>query len=279
MKRQVLVAAGLVLGVAVFAGLGSLLLWHPTVLAAEGEFITKSIDAGVLQWGYLAAALATGLSAVGAAYAVASVGAAAVGAIAVSARLLEVPFWAGILMGSLFGLIVGFFGSGVLLNANLKGWVEAADLRRCQQQLVTLNRVAAEVAADFDVHAATDITGFGLAGHVLEVARGSRVAIHLCYRDIPLMSGAQAMYERGMTRGSNASNRLLVQDELVLPDSLTAAAQELLFDPQTNGGLLLSLAADAADSLLQQLHDAGVVDAVRIGTLHEHSDGPRLTVE
>ena len=170
-------------------------------------------------------------------------------------------------------------GSGVLLNANLKGWVEAADLRRCQQQVVTLNRVAAEVAADFDVHAATDITGFGLAGHVLEVARGSRVAIHLCYRDIPLMSGAQAMYERGMTTGSNASNRLLVQDELVLPDSLTAAAQELLFDPQTNGGLLLSLAADAADSLVQQLHDAGVVDAVRIGTVHEHSDGPRLTVE
>jgi V/A-type H+/Na+-transporting ATPase subunit K len=108
MKRQVLVAAGMVIGVAMLAGLGSLLLWHPAVLAAEGEFITKSIDAGVLQWGYLAAALATGLSAVGAAYAVASVGAAAVGAIAEKPELFgRVLILVGLAEGiAIYGVII-----------------------------------------------------------------------------------------------------------------------------------------------------------------------------
>jgi V/A-type H+/Na+-transporting ATPase subunit K len=108
MKRQVLVAAGLVIGAAMLAGVGSLLLWHPSALAAQGELITKSIDAGVLQWGYLAAALATGLSAVGAAYAVASVGAAAVGAIAEKPELFgRVLILVGLAEGiAIYGVII-----------------------------------------------------------------------------------------------------------------------------------------------------------------------------
>jgi V/A-type H+-transporting ATPase subunit K len=108
MKQKILLTAGLVLGVAVLAGLGSLLLWHPAALAGEGEVMVKSIDAGVLQWGYVAAALATGLSALGAAYAVASVGAAAVGALAEKPELFgRVVILVGLAEGiAIYGVIV-----------------------------------------------------------------------------------------------------------------------------------------------------------------------------
>ena len=108
MKRQILVTAGLVLGCALLAALGSLLLWQPLALATEGETITKTIDAGVLQWGFVAAALATGLSAIGAAYAVASVGAAAVGALAERPELFgRVVILVGLAEGiAIYGVIV-----------------------------------------------------------------------------------------------------------------------------------------------------------------------------
>jgi len=108
MKRQVLMATGLVLAATLLAGLGSLLLWHPAALAAEGEIMVKSVDAGVLQWGYVAAALATGISALGAAYAVASVGVAAVGALAEKPELFgRVVILVGLAEGiAIYGVIV-----------------------------------------------------------------------------------------------------------------------------------------------------------------------------
>jgi V/A-type H+-transporting ATPase subunit K len=108
MKRQVLAATGLVFGVVILAALSSLLLLNTSALAAEGDVVTKSIDAGVLQWGYMAAALATGLSALGAAYAVASVGAAAVGALAEKPELFgRVVILVGLAEGiAIYGVII-----------------------------------------------------------------------------------------------------------------------------------------------------------------------------
>jgi V/A-type H+-transporting ATPase subunit K len=108
MKRQVLIAMGLVLGSALLAALGSLLLWQPLALATEGAAVARSVDAGVLQWGYVAAALATGLSALGAAYAVASVGVAAVGALAERPELFgRVVILVGLAEGiAIYGVIV-----------------------------------------------------------------------------------------------------------------------------------------------------------------------------
>jgi V/A-type H+-transporting ATPase subunit K len=108
MKRQFVVAAGLLFGVLVLATLGTLLLWHPAALAAEGEGLAKVIDPGVLQWGYVAAALATGIAALGAAYAVASVGTAAVGAIAEKPELFgRVLILVGLAEGiAIYGVII-----------------------------------------------------------------------------------------------------------------------------------------------------------------------------
>ena len=98
-------------------------------------------------------------------------------------------------------------GSGVLLNANLKGWVADADLRGCTDVLTQLNRGAAEAAAEFEIHAATDVTGFGLAGHAIEMAAGAGLTFEIDFDSVPLLGGAEAMYRRGMSTGSNASNR------------------------------------------------------------------------
>jgi V/A-type H+-transporting ATPase subunit K len=116
MRNQIVYAAGLVLFVALLAGLGSLLLWHPDVLAEEVvEVAVREIDPRVLQWGYIAAALATGLAALGAAYAVATVGAAAVGAMAEKPELFgRVVILVGLAEGiAIYGVII----SVLILNA------------------------------------------------------------------------------------------------------------------------------------------------------------------
>ena len=154
-------------------------------------------------------------------------------------------------------------GSGVLLNANLKGWVSQEAIEECFRQLATLNRVAAETLQAFNVHAATDITGFGLAGHALEIAQGSTVTIEIETQNLPWLPEVAAMYERGMTTGTNQANRKLVENDVEFPAQ--QLMQELLVDPQTSGGLLVSLPAEEADIALNKLHEAGVPNACLIG--------------
>ena len=156
-------------------------------------------------------------------------------------------------------------GSGVLFNANLRGWVADEAMRRCLETLVTLNRAAAETMAAFEVHAATDVTGFGLAGHAYEMARASGLSLEIEAARVPRLDQALEMYERGVSTGVNAENRALVEDAARFAPALTAAQRELLVDPQTSGGLLVAVPDAAADDLVRALHDSGVADAARIG--------------
>ena len=156
-------------------------------------------------------------------------------------------------------------GSGVLFNANLKGWVSDEALAACLDTITTLNKVACEVALDFDIHAATDITGFGLAGHGLEMAEGSGVSLTVKVSDVPTMDEALEMYKKGMTTGVNSENRRLVQDHLAFESGIPAWHEEIFIDPQTSGGLLLAVAGDQADALLARLQGAGIDAASIIG--------------
>ena len=150
-----------------------------------------------------------------------------------------------------------------MLNANLKGWASQEAIEECFRQLATLNRLAAETLRAFNVHAATDITGFGLAGHALEIAQGSKVTIEIETQNLPWLPEAADMYERGMTTGTNQANRKLVEDDVEF--SAQQVMQELLVDPQTSGGLLVSLPTEEAETALSKLHDAGVSNACLIG--------------
>ena len=154
-------------------------------------------------------------------------------------------------------------GSGVLFNANLKGYVSRAAFDECVRTATALNKAAADVLKRFEVHAATDVTGFGLAGHAMEMAGGSGVTIRIDTAAIPILPEALSMYERGVSTSANFTNRQMVTARFtrVMPHWQA----EIWFDPQTSGGLLAAVPAGQSAALLEELAAAGVVRARRIG--------------
>jgi selenide,water dikinase len=156
-------------------------------------------------------------------------------------------------------------GSGVLFNANLKKWVSQSALDTCVEVLATLNRDAARAMKRFDIHAATDVTGFGLAGHAMEMARGSGTTLEIDVARLPVMDEALDMYRRGMTTGVNSANRKLVQANISLQTSLPDWHQEIVFDPQTSGGLLVALPEEQGRALTANLETLGTPAAHIIG--------------
>jgi selenide, water dikinase len=160
-------------------------------------------------------------------------------------------------------------GTGVLFNANRSGKLPYADLENLLPLIAALNRKAMETALNFEVHACTDITGFGILGHSFEMARGSNVQIELVYDRLPFYPHARQMYRKGETTGSNKANRQLVDGHWEALRSMAFEEEELLFDPQTSGGLLLSVAQTETDALLAALLAAGVETAVCVGQVSE----------
>lgn len=156
-------------------------------------------------------------------------------------------------------------GSGVLFNACRAGKLPWKELEAILPLIAALNRTALEVALGFEVHACTDITGFGLLGHTLEMAVGSSLRIDVRFDGIPLYPNAVEMYRKGETTGSNKANRDLVRERLTLEAKLATEQMELLFDPQTSGGLLLSVPGTEGDLLVAKLKAAGVTTASLIG--------------
>jgi selenide, water dikinase len=159
-------------------------------------------------------------------------------------------------------------GTGVLLNAVRSGKFSLKELEReVLPFMAALNGPAMETALKFDLHACTDITGFGILGHLLEVAHGCDSKVVVKYKELPFYPGALDMYKKGETTGSNKANRQMVnKHNLELRVLLDDFEEELLYDPQTSGGLLLSLPDFQADELIAALSDAGVPAAVEIGT-------------
>jgi selenide,water dikinase len=155
-------------------------------------------------------------------------------------------------------------GTGVLFNAGRSGKLPYRDLEALLPAIAALNGPALEAARRYDVHACTDITGFGLLGHCLEMARGSATRIHVSYRSLPFHPHAADMYRRGETTGSNPANRKAVEGSWELRMKLNAHEEELLFDPQTSGGLLLAVPDSQAEDLVRSLRTAGMPAAARI---------------
>jgi selenide,water dikinase len=168
-------------------------------------------------------------------------------------------------------------GTGVLFNANRSGKLPYRELEAILSQVAALNRSVIEVALKFEVHTCTDVTGFGILGHSLEVAKGSNVQIDLFYDHLPFYPNALQMYRRGENTGSNKANRKMVAGYFEVVGSRSAEQQELLFDPQTSGGLLLALVPSQADDLIAALKKEGVVTAVRVGEVVD-ADRPSIRV-
>lgn len=130
-------------------------------------------------------------------------------------------------------------GSGVLFNGNLKGHVSEAAMDECIRTLIALNRTAAEVLHEFEVHAVTDVTGFGLLGHGWEMAERSGVTLSFSAAALPLYDGASAAAVEGVRTGGDARNRQHLEGRVT--SSADPAVEALAYDPQTSGGLLAAL--------------------------------------
>jgi len=158
-------------------------------------------------------------------------------------------------------------GTGVLFNANRSGKLAYPELEAILPQIAALNRRAMEVALKFEIHACTDVTGFGILGHTLELVQGSDVQIDLIYDHLPFYPNALRMYQKGETTGSNKANRKLAAGFWEMATDKSAEEQALLFDPQTSGGLLVAVTDSQADDLIARLKKEGVEAAVRVGAV------------
>jgi selenide,water dikinase len=167
-------------------------------------------------------------------------------------------------------------GSGVLFNANLKGWVSQTAMDACIETLICLNRSTAETMNAFDIHGVTDITGFGLAGHALEMAKASKTAIHIHMNNLPIMDQALHMYRKGMSTGVNKYNAALVDDHTRFERHYPDWHTQIIYDPQTSGGLLAALPADQAHNLIRALEKAGAPAAAIIGEVQPLSGATHL---
>ncbi|RMG98486.1 MAG: selenide, water dikinase SelD [Candidatus Dadabacteria bacterium] len=169
-------------------------------------------------------------------------------------------------------------GTGVIFNANRAGRYPKDLLEADVLPVVAaLNRVPLEAALRHEVHALTDITGFGFAGHALEMARGSGVRLFVSFGTLPFYPAAAEMYAAGVTTGSNAGNRRICGDRLVVRARLRPEQAELLVDPQTSGGLLIALPEAQARALVEDLRGAGVPWAAVIGRVE--AGEPALVIE
>jgi selenide,water dikinase len=166
-------------------------------------------------------------------------------------------------------------GSGVLFNATRSRKLPYVDLERdILPLLAALNGPAIDAALQFNLHACTDVTGFGILGHLLEVAHGCDAKIVVKYQNLPFFPYALDMYRKGESTGSNKANRVMVnKHNLEIRTTLDKAQEEMLYDPQTSGGLLLSLPNSEADALLEILHNTGVNEAVKIGEVVDEPVG------
>jgi selenide, water dikinase len=156
-------------------------------------------------------------------------------------------------------------GTGVLFNACRSGKLSFNELEAILPQVAALNKKAIETALGFKINSCTDITGFGIIGHSLEMATGSGVQINLFYKELPVYPHALEMYRKGESTGSNKANRKLSEGHLEISAKLSKEEEELLFDPQTSGGLLLSIPESQAKQFMNELRTAGVNTAVKIG--------------
>jgi selenide, water dikinase len=157
-------------------------------------------------------------------------------------------------------------GTGVISTAIKRGEARQAWIDAATESMTTLNARAADVAigGSYHVHAATDITGFGLVGHLREVALGAKVSMRIDSARVPLLDGAIDCVRGGFIPGGLTANREFAECVVGYEGDVSAEVKTLLFDPQTAGGLLLSVADEDANALLAALNAAGV-PAVEIG--------------
>lgn len=169
-------------------------------------------------------------------------------------------------------------GTGIIATALKGGMASEAAMAKITESMTTLNRVASEVMVKIGVNACTDITGFGLLGHALEMAIASDVGIIVHSSSVPCFLETEEYASMGMIPGGTRRNRDFAACRIERSPEISDIRMDILYDAQTSGGLLISVAGDKAKVLIEQLHSRGVKQAAVIGEVLDSQEG-RLLVE
>lgn len=169
-------------------------------------------------------------------------------------------------------------GVGVMSAALKKGLLDAAGYARMLASTTQLNTPGPDLAALPGVHALTDVTGFGLAGHALEMARGSGCEIEIDWQAVPLHAGVRALAAQGHVTGASGRNWAGYGAQVALPADFAKEDQALLTDPQTSGGLLVACAPQSVDEVRAVFARHGFAAAATVGRVTRQTAQPGLVV-
>jgi len=169
-------------------------------------------------------------------------------------------------------------GTGII-NTAIKGGLASPEIIETVTKLMaTLNRDAAEIMEKYPVHACTDITGFGLLGHIAEMVENSSFAIRLESQNIPIIPETFDYAGMGLVPAGTYNNRAFRECMVNFSPSVDRLLQDVLFDPQTSGGLLICVDKDSAENLLVELQKSGIKEAAVIGEVVSEPQG-KITVD
>ncbi|MBW7861373.1 MAG: selenide, water dikinase SelD [Rhodocyclaceae bacterium] len=168
-------------------------------------------------------------------------------------------------------------GIGILSAGLKKDLLPEDDYATMLRWTTQLNRVGMRLAGMAGVHAVTDVTGFGLAGHLLEVCRASRLAAEVCFSDLPLLEAAVRLVREGVATGASGRNWASYGESVRLAPELGQWQQKLVTDPQTSGGLLIACAPEWVSEVLAAVRDEQGCEARVIGRMFEGAPGLALT--
>ena len=164
-------------------------------------------------------------------------------------------------------------GTGIITTAGKQGQAPPEVLQKAVATMATLNKAACEAMLKVGVHACTDITGFGLMGHLQIMAQGSQVSAQVHLGQVPVLPGTRELLDQDIAPGGTHRNLKSVADSAQWHHDLTHRDQLLLCDAQTSGGLLISVARDKVEALLSELEAAGVSARAVVGEITEGPPG------
>ena len=170
-------------------------------------------------------------------------------------------------------------GSGIVATA-LKRKIALPDqVEAMVQSMIQLNKYASEVVTNYPINAMTDVTGYGLVGHLLEMLDASLMDARIFASELPLLPGALEWAEKKVIPGGLKSNRKFYKPRVALGSKITEAMEYIAVDPQTSGGLLISVPAEFGAAIVKDLHAAGVDQARVVGEVSNSSAEPRISLQ
>ena len=162
-------------------------------------------------------------------------------------------------------------GVGIITTGAKADMVEKSVLERIYRQMATLNKAARDIMVQYDVHSCTDVTGFALLGHSYEMAQGSDCTIHIQTQRVPYHAEALELAAMGLVPAGAYRNREFAQAGVAVRGKLSLAMEDILYDPQTSGGLLFALPEQEAEACLSRMRES-VPEAAIIGYVTEKEE-------